>query len=204
MRLIHPTLLAILMTLSASACTDTEDPEEVNEGEVITTVVLTFAPQGGGDPLEFRWADAESDGAPLIDDIVLSDSDDFDLAISFLNELEEPPEDIGAEVAQEADEHQVFITGSAVEGPAMASNADAVVAHAYSDTDGEGFPVGLDNTITTLGPGSGTFVVTLRHVPPEGDVAIKSGTLADELVESGFDGIPGDTDVQVTFDLEVQ
>jgi hypothetical protein len=204
MRLIHPILLAILVTLGASACTDTENPDEVNEGEVITTVVLTFAPQGGGDPLEFRWADPESDGDPLIDDIVLPDSDDFDLAISFLNELEEPPEDIGAEVAQESDEHQVFITGTAVEGPAMVPNAAAVVVHAYSDTDVNGFPVGLDSEITTLGPGSGTFVVTLRHLPPEGDVAIKTGTLASEVVEGGFDGIPGDTDAQVTFDLAVQ
>ena len=77
----------LLAALAAAGCKDVEDPHEHNEGEVITTVVLSFAPQSGGDALEFTWADPEDDGSPVIDDIALSDADDYEVSVSFLNEL---------------------------------------------------------------------------------------------------------------------
>jgi hypothetical protein len=187
-----------------SACNDVDDPTDgENPEEVITTVTLTFTPQAGGTALAFTWADPENDGAPVIDPIVLPDADDYDLSVAFVNELSSPPEDITIEVQSEGDQHQVFFTGTAVEGPATGENAAAVVTHAYADTDANGFPIGLENTITTVGVGSGTFDVLLRHMPAEPD-PLKTGGLAEEAATNGLDSLPGDTDVSVEFDLTVE
>ncbi|MFZ5482014.1 MAG: type 1 periplasmic binding fold superfamily protein [Myxococcota bacterium] len=190
--------------LALAACGDVTKPEETNPQEVITTVALTFTPASGGVPLAFAWADPENDGDPVIDDVVLSDAEDYGLAVSFLNELEDPAEDITEEVAAESDEHQIFYTGSAIEGPATGENAGAVVAHAYDDSDANGLPVGLSNTISTLGVGNGTLTVTLRHLPPENDVATKTATLAEDVAAGGFEAIPGETDAQVEFPVLVE
>jgi hypothetical protein len=195
-------LLSILALLVA--CGDTTNPEEVNAEEVITTVSLSFSPASGGDALTFAWADPENDGSPVVDPIVLADAEDYTLTVSFLNELEDPAEDITEEVAAESDQHQVFFTGTAVEGPATGDNADAVVTQSYEDTDVNGFPVGLSNTVATLGVGGGTFIVTLRHLPPENDAAVKTGTLAEGVAVDGLDGLPGETDAMVEFALTVE
>lgn len=195
----------LTLLLALGACNDAGNPDdEGNATEVITTVALTFTPRAGGAALDFRWADPENDGSPVIDAIVLPDADDYDVTVSFLNELEEPAEDITVEVSAESDVHQVLFTGTAVQGPATGANAAAVVEHEYADTDENGFPVGLSNTLSTLAPGAGTFVVTLRHLPPESDAAVKTATIAEDVAAGGFDAIPGSTDAEVTFDLTVE
>jgi len=194
----------LLVPLAFAACNDTTNPEEINVNEVITTVALAFTPSAGGAPLEFRWADPENDGSPVIDDIVLSDADDYDLAVSFLNELEDPPEDITEEVDAESDQHQVFFTGTAVESESTGANPGASITIAYADTDANGLPLGLATTVTTLGTGMGTLVVTLRHMPPENDTAVKVDGLAEQVATGGISSLPGDTDAGVTFDVEVQ
>jgi hypothetical protein len=183
------------MILFLLACKDTEHPHEHNEGEVITTVGLSFAPASGGEALLATWADPESDGSPVVDPIVLSDADNYTLSVSFLDELEDPPEDITREIEEESDEHQVFFTGSSL-GP--------VVTQTYEDTDAGGLPVGLENTITTVAAGTGTFVVTLRHLPPENDTPVKVEGLAEQATRDGLESLPGDSDVSVTFELTVQ
>ncbi len=82
----------------------------VNEEELITTVIMTFTPQGGGNALEFRFTDLDGTGgnAPVIAADDLPDSTTFDVTVQFLNESENPAEDITAEVLAEAEEHQVF------------------------------------------------------------------------------------------------
>lgn len=189
-----PTLLALMAGLVA--CSDTSTPTEDNEGEVITTVALTFSPQGGGDDVVATWDDPENDGSPVIDDIVLADGTTYALAVRFLNALEDPAEDITVEIGAEDDEHQVFFTGTAF--------GDDLLTHAYADEDAQGHPVGLDSDITTVAAGSGTFIVTLRHLPPVEGEAVKTGTLADDLAAGGFSDLPGATDVQVTFPLLVE
>ena len=182
---LFPTIL-----LLATACQDVEgdkdDHDHDHEQEVVTTVVLTFTPTGGGGELVFEWADPEDDGSPVIDEIVLSDAEDYSLTVSFLNELEDPAEDITAEVEDESDQHQVFFTGSGVEGPATGTNAAAILTHAYADTDVNGLPVGLDNDIGTRAVGSGELTVTLRHMPLESDQPVKVAGTAEEVAAGGF------------------
>ena len=162
------TKLTPLFLLFLVACNDVDDDDhdhEDSDNEVITTVVLTFTPDGGGTDLDFTWADPEDDGSPVIDDIVLP-TRDYTLAVGFLNELEDPAEEITEEIEDEDDMHQVFFTGSGVEGPATSTNAAAVVMHTYADTDASGNPVGLSNDIATVQAGAGELIVTLRHMPP--------------------------------------
>ena len=195
-----------LFLLLLTGCQDVEGGDghdHDHENEVFTTVVLTFSPVGGGDDLEFRFTDLQ-DGDPLTEDVTLTDGTDYDLAMTFLNELEEPAEIMSVELLDEDDQHQVFFTGSAVQGPATGVNASAVVEHAYADQDGSGLPLGLENTIDTLGAGSGDLIVTLRHMPPENGAAVKVDGLAGTVASSGFSAIGGNNDIQVTFPLAVE
>lgn len=190
------------LTLLAGCAGVGDDHDHDHDHEVITTVVLTFTAQDSGDVVEATWADPEDDGDPVVDSIELLDSEDYDLDVSFLNELEEPAEDLTAEVSAEGTEHQLFFIGSAVAGPA-GSGANAVVTHAYDDVDEEGNPVGLASTITTDATGSGVMRVVLRHLPFEDGSSIKTSTLAADVAADGIDSLPGDSDVDVDFDLEV-
>ncbi len=197
-------LLSVAALALLAGCSDVEDHDHDHDHdhEVITTVTLTFTAQASGDEVVATWADPEDDGSPVIDDIQLLDSEDYDLVVSFSNELEDPEEDITPEIARESEEHQLFFIGSAVTGPA-GTGSSAVVTHAYDDADSDGNPVGLSNTITTDAVGSGVMTVVLRHLPFEDGSSIKTGTLADDVAEGGIDALPGASDVEVDFDLEV-
>lgn len=190
------------LILALAGCADTTRPADLHEGEVITTVGLRFVPTDGGAEVVATWTDPEGDGAPVVDPIVLDVASDYELQISFRDELSQPPEDLTDEIAAEAEEHQVFATGTAVQGPATGENAEAIVTQAYLDADADGFPVGLLHAITPIGPGSGELVLTLRHLPVEGGVPVKTGSLALDLAAGR--ALPGDIDAVVTFAVTVE
>lgn len=200
--------IAPLLLLVLPACSDVDKDGDDHDGhhhhdhEVMSTVVLTFTPDTG-EALSFSWS--EVTGEPVIDDIVLDNETDYSLSLEFLNEFEDPFDDITPEIADEDDEHQVFITGSAVTGPATEDNPDALVEHSYADEDVNGLPVGLDNDISTLKTGDeGEFMVTLRHMPLQSGNPIKTESSAADVASGGFSAIGGDNDVQITFSLTVQ
>lgn len=168
--------LAVAM-FGMTACDDDEAPEAENESEVITTVKLTFTPQGGGDALVYQAIDADGDGPGniQIDDITLSANATYTVALEFLNELESPAEDITEEVEEEGQEHQIFYT----------VDPSNLLSVAYSDQDAGGLPIGLSTTWTTLDAGNGTVSVVLKHQPD-----IKTGS-------SGIND--GETDINVNF-----
>lgn len=181
-----------LALLALTACPDVTDPDEENPEEVITTVVLTLTP-AEGDAIEVSWADPENDGSPVIDDLVLEAGVTYGVTVSFLNELEDPAEDVTEEVDAEADEHQVFYTGTAMD----------LVTYTYDDTDDQGFPLGLSGTLVANTAGTGDLVVTLRHLPPQDGEPVKTATLADDVAEGGLSSIPGESDASVTFPVTV-
>ena len=177
-----------------AGCSDVSDPDEPNEEEVITTVVLTLTQ--GDETIEVSWADPEDDGSPVIDTLTLAADTEYDVSVQFLNELEDPAEDITLEVEDESDEHQVFYTGSAVD--------DGLVTVSYDDTDADGLPVGLLTVFDTAAAGSGELVLTLQHLPPVDDAPVKVGGLADDAATNGVDALPGDADAHVVFPLLVE
>lgn len=188
-------------------CADTEAPEEANAEEVITTVRLRFVPEGGGEPVEAAWRDEEVlagvSGDASAEAFELQAGTTYALSVAFLNELESPAEDITVEVGAEAEEHQVFVTGTAVEGPATGTRAEAPLVHAYADEDAGGLPIGLENTITARGAGSGTLGITLRHLPALAGAPAKVAGLAETVAAEGLGAVPGESDVDVSFQVTV-
>jgi hypothetical protein len=169
-------------------CTD--DIATINSGEVITTVILDF---GGGVVATANDPDGDGGEAPVIDPITLP-AGNHTLAIQFQNRLEDPPEEITEEVLDEGEDHQVFFTGSATMGP---------LAITYADTDRNGLPIGLANTVTATA-GTGMLTVTLRHMPPVNDTAVKTADLAEQVKTTGTAALPGGSDAVVTFPVTVQ
>lgn len=194
-------ILCTSVSMTAACGDDGHDPGD--PPEVITTVALTLTPVGGGTAVTAEFDDPDGDGGdpPIVDPIDLT-AGAYTLAISFENRLEDPPEDITQEIADEADEHQIFLTGTAVDGPAS-DQPGAPLMHAYDDTDANGLPIGLANTINASA-GNGELTITLRHLPSLNDVAQKTADLAAQVETDGFSAIGGDTDAQVTFAVTVQ
>lgn len=182
-----------LLCLALAACALPN--ESLNDQEVITTVILDF------DGTRFEFDDVDGDGGepPTIDPVVLT-AGTYALTLHFENRLEDPAEDITEEVNDESADHLVLFTGSAIAGPAT-SNTAAPLAQAYADTDANGLPVGLANTITAT-PGTGLMTLTLRHMPAELPPQ-KSADTTSEVRDNGIDSIGGATDAQVVFMVTV-
>lgn len=189
-----------------------DDHGHGQESEVITTVTLTLTPQGGGDAIVVEFDDPDGVGgmSGSSDPLTVIAGTTYDLSIGFSNGLVDPPEDIGAEVAEEAEEHQIFITGMGVGGPAAGSDPAALVTHAYADLEsdyganavGDDLPLGLLGTITASSAGTGTLVVRLQHLPELNGSPQKTAGLAEALAMGEL--LPGDVDASVTFELTVQ
>jgi hypothetical protein len=192
-----PAFLLLLVSASPMGCSDVGG--SIDPPEVITTVALSFAPMGGGATVTAEFDDPDGDGgaAPTVDPITLPEGLTYTLTVSFQNRLEDPAEEITDEVRDEAEDHQVFFTGDAVDGPA-ADNPLAPLVHTYADSDGNGLPIGLTSTIVTAS-GTGELTVTLRHLPPIDDMAVKVADLASQVRDGGLESIGGESDVHVTF-----
>jgi len=181
-----------------------------SEVEVITTLTLTFAPEDDGPLVTASFRDPDGGGimSGVTDPILLAVNSAYVLTVAFSSELGET-EDITEEIAEECEEHQVFVFGTAVSGPAS-DNPGALVVHAYADLEsalggneiGEDLPVGLTNSILTNESGSGVFTVMLRHLPELNGVPQKVPDLAMAFARG--ESLAGAPDANVGFDLTVQ
>ncbi len=206
--------LALVLAYGGSGCgDDVENPIETNPNEVITTVTLTFAPASGGTNPQAQFRDADGPGGadPIIAGTTLTVGETYTLTVEFLNELEDPPEDITPEIFDERDEHQTFLVGERVEGPATTVSTDALIRHAYADTDTLGLPIGLTNTVEALAVGATTISFGLRHMPLINQLPQKRAGLEDEVAQAGgFDSdnaalaLPGSWDVVVDLPITVE
>jgi len=179
--------LPLFAVISLTSC-DKDDPEIPNEEELITTLVYTLTPEGGGTPVEFRFTDLDGDGgdAPVITNGTLASNTTYSGVITLLNEAETPIEDITAEVEEEDEDHQLFFTFS---------NQSFSGGFDYSDADGNGNPIGLLTTFATGTPLTSDLTITLRHEPNKG----ATGVAAGDITNAG-----GETDIEVTFEVTIQ
>ena len=180
------------------------DGHDENPNEVMTTLKLTFTPTNGGESVVITWADPELDGDPSIDDITLNNGQSYTVGFEVFNELEDPTRDVTPEIRDEMDEHQVFFTGSAVEGPCNTANPAAIIEHSYEDTDTNGYPIGLSNTFIATATGTGTLSVLLRHMPLVNGTIVKTDGLAGVMNTDGATALPGSTDINVDFNMTVE
>jgi len=177
---------SIILAISTFIACGKEDPEPPGGEELITTLNYTLVPQGGGTTVTLTFSDLDGDGgdAPIITGGTLVANTSYSGSIELLNESVSPAEDITEEIAEEDADHQFFFESSA---------ADMSVS--YNDMDDDGNPVGLSNTLTTGDATSATLKVTLRHEPAKS---------ADNVASGDISNAGGETDIEVTFDVEVQ
>ena len=181
-------LSIILFTILFTSCNSDDDtPDPVNEEEVITTVIATFVPQGGGTNVTLQSTDLDGDG-PNEPVITISgpfaNNSTYSGSVQLLNELESPAEDITEEVEEEALEHQVFY-----------SVTNNIGNFSYGDMDSDGNPIGLVYSFTTNDAGNGAMTITLRHEPNKDGEGVSDGNIANA---------GGETDIQVTFNVAVE
>jgi hypothetical protein len=228
--MLNPTRLSLLLTrpalvvlmLCATACASNpegDDDEHESEGddhghgneegEVITTITVSFAPMNGGAAISASFRDADGDGgmSGTTEPLALASGATYTMTVSLLNELDNPPEDITAEVREEALDHQFFFYGSAVSGPAAVGVPDAILEHMYGDIESDyvgtgDLPVGLTNMVTARSAGTGELRLMLRHLPELNGQRQKVPGLAEDLAAG--EALPGEVDVDITYDVTVQ
>ena len=175
--------LLVIPAIFSTSCSNDDAP--VNEEEVITTVRTTLT--GGGQVITLTSRDLDGDGpnAPVVTvsgNLVAGTT--YTGSTTFLNELENPAEDITVEVEEEVADHQVFYQ--------LPSSIGTVT---YTDTDANGKPIGLNFTLVAGTSGStGTLTVTLKHLPNK----TATGVAAGDITNAG-----GNTDAAVTFSVAV-
>ncbi|WP_179334768.1 type 1 periplasmic binding fold superfamily protein [Winogradskyella costae] len=183
-------LFITVLSLSAltSCSSDDDTPEAVNEEEIITTVRLELT-SASGDVVVLQSQDLDGDGPDAPDfsteGTILADTE-YTGNIQFLNELENPAEDITEEVLEEGVDHQVFYTFTT-------NNANSSVT--YTDIDADGNPIGLSTTFNSGTTSTGNIlVVTLRHEPTKSADGVSTGDITNA---------EGATDANVTFTYNV-
>jgi hypothetical protein len=177
---------ALLATLVFTACSsDDDNPQPVNEEEVITTMTVTLTPEaGGGTPIVLKSQDLDGDGpnAPVITvSGNLAAGTTYTGLLVLLNETVNPADNITLEVIAESKEHQFFYI------PTSSLN----ITTAYADFDTDGNPLGTKITLAAAAASSGTLTITLRHEPKKPN----DGTLTDA---------GGETDFSATFNIIVE
>lgn len=186
--LLHKLTTLLVLTLVFTACSD-NDPEVVNEEELITTVNITLTPQGGGNTVNLQFRDPDGPDGPLTPTAtppvgILQANTVYDGTIEFLDETKTPAEDITEEIEEEDEEHQIFYSFDTI---------NATVE--YTDQDSNGNPVGLNFRVTTTTAASGVFRITLLHEPDKSAPGVSTG----DPTNAG-----GETDIFVTLLVEVQ
>lgn len=205
------TIARLVPLILALGCAPIGTEDGGHETEIISRVELTFTPIAGGDPLVFAFSDPDGDGgvSGSAQPIVLAVNAEYSLRVAFLNDLADPPVDITEEVEEEAEDHLVFVLGDGVNGPASSSSA-ALVTHTYADLEsdyganatGDDLPLGIVSTIHATQVGTANLRVVLRHLPTLNATAQKTAGLPESLAAG--DALPGEVDVDVSFELTIQ
>ena len=170
------TLLASTVIYSCSKSDD--DPEEVNEQEVINRVSIVLAE--GSNSQTVTWNEGSTPPA------ITLDVDKVYTASIYFYDASDPTdvEDITEEVIEEVDEHFVLWE--------IAGLSDFLITSAPTDYAGsDGIPINLVTEWGTGGADSGNIKVTLIHEPTN-----KTGTTRSSL--------GGETDIELTFPTTVQ
>lgn len=178
----------IFALLLASCSSDDNTNAPVNEEEVITTVIATFATQGGGSAVILTFRDLDGDG-PNAPEITTSGNfatnTVYNASLDLLNETTTPAESITEEIIEEALDHQFFFS---------VTNNIGTAAYA-APFDGNAHPVGVNFTFTTTAAATGNLTVVLRHQPDKSAEGVANG----DITNAG-----GETDLQVTFPVVVE
>jgi hypothetical protein len=178
-------LLLSACTLMLSSCK--KDVGEENQGEVITTMQLTFVPVGTGTTITYKFDDPDGPGGAVAtkDQITLAANKTYNVTIQLLNKTLTPAVDMTLEIAAEPQAHRFYYQ------PSAGSN----IAVSGLNNDPAGIPLGITSTWTTGAAATGTVKVTLRHY---------AGNPPGKAATDAVDSPKSSTDVEVDFDTRVQ
>ena len=180
MKIFKYALLAIPFLYFSCSDDDDNTPDPINEEEVITTMTVTLT-DAMSNVVTMQTQDLDGDGPnePVVSGGTLSAGTTYTGSIVWLNEMEDPAEDITEEILEEDDEHQVFFSATGV-----------VMDFTYSDFDSNNNPLGTQFELTTTDAGSGTVTITLIHEPTKPN--------------DGLDSAGGEIDIQTAFPVTVE
>ena len=185
---INSLLFGFMLIFIAVSCSETTDPEPVNEEELITTVNVTFTnTEDSNDVVIASFVDQDGPGGNdgITTNPTLSANTTYSVQIEFLNESVSPTDNITLEVEEEGDEHQVFYV--------ISSTLNLSVA--YNDEDVNSLPIGLSTTFTVGDAGTGTMDAILVHQPTKTNAGVSEG----DITNAG-----GDEDINISFDVTIQ
>jgi hypothetical protein len=160
------TLLVLSLVSFAAACEDDHDDHD-HDQELITKVVLTLTPQGGGTAVTATWSDADGAGgnAPVISGMQLVKGVTYNGTVSVLDESKSPVFDVTEEVLEEAEEHQFFYT--------FTPSGNVTVSILDQDANNRPLGVQFRFAVSASAPNSLTLNVKLSHFDNPAD---KNGT----------------------------
>jgi len=172
------------ITVADTADEVAEEPDAVNEEEVITTMTITLTPTSGSTTVvTLKTQDLDGDG-PNAPEVTVSGNLTAGAVYSgdmeWLNELESPAEDITLEIEEEDLDHQVFYT--------PAGGLDVTVE--YANNDSAGNPLGTEFTLTANTASSGSLTFTLVHEPTKPN--------------TGLGDAGGEIDIETAFDITIE
>lgn len=178
-------VLAVFIAIFFTACKK-DDPIIPNEEELISTLKYTLTSIDGEENIVLTFQDLDGDGGsePIIIGGTLFANQSYTGTLALLNEVESPIVSISDEVAEEAEEHQFFF---------QTDLTDVVIS--YADQDSQGDPIGLKTVLTTGGVASGSLTIILRHELDKTAAGVSNG----DITNAG-----GETDIEVTFPIDVQ
>jgi hypothetical protein len=157
--------LALLGSLTLTACDSGEPDDGAGEEELITQVTLTLTPVGGGQALTITATDADGDGAGLTfspNRLALTPGTTYAGSIQLLDTIND--ENITEEVEEEAEEH-LFRYSFDPASAGTVTITDTESDYTTVDENGGDFGVGLDfEAVVAAGTsGNGTLNVLLYH-----------------------------------------
>lgn len=179
--------LGILVSGAVMTACKKDPVEESNDGELITTMKLTFVPVGGGNVITYQFRDVDGPGgtSPIQDEIVLAPSKTYNVTLQLLNETATPAADITIEVGAEANAHRFYYE------PTAGSN----ITVSGFNNDAAGIPLGVTSVWATGAAATGKVKVTLRHYP---------GTPPDKALADLVNSAKSGTDIEVEFNTRIQ
>ena len=148
--------LLLMFALFVTACDSTEpDDDGAGEEEVISNVTVTLTNAADNSTVTAEAIFDEAGVAQSVDALDLTPGATYSGTIELLNRFE--GEDITEEIDEERDEHQFFYE---VDG-----GVSGAVTVTITDADSNGYPVGLEFTVTVADDASGTgeLRVVLGH-----------------------------------------
>lgn len=155
-----------------------------NDHDVINKVTMELTSSTENTTLTFEDIDGDGGIAPTITSGSIKGNMTYSGVIRLYTLHDNHYDELTSEILAEGEKHQFFFS----------SNVPGI-SFIYSDKDTLNQPIGLSNTIKTIGTGTGIIRVILRHEPNKSATGVAEG----DITNAG-----GETDIEIEFPITVK